>query len=228
MAFPLHGEKVITVRLVFLGPPGAGKGTQAARIADAYGLCQASTGDIFRQAIAQGDELGRTVKEYLDGGKLVPDELTSRVVEEMIVGTVDSYVLDGYPRTLGQARDLARMLGDRGQTLDCVLYFNLDDEAAVERLTGRLVCSACGANYHKEFMPPKVEGKCDACGGELRVRSDSAEEVVRRRLIEYHEKTKPLVAFYETQGLLKRGDAAPAPDAVTTATEAVLDQCAAG
>ena len=216
------------MRLVFLGPPGAGKGTQAQRIAERYGLSHASTGDIFRQAIAQADELGRTVKEYLDGGKLVPDELTSRVVEEMIIDKEDSYLLDGYPRTIQQARDLARMLEDRGQELDCVVYFSLDDGSAVQRLTGRLVCSRCGANYHKDFMPPKAAGKCDQCGGALKVRSDSAEEVVRRRLTEYHEKTKPLVEFYEEQGLLKRVDASSAPDEVTRATEAVLDECAAG
>jgi adenylate kinase len=211
------------VKLVFLGAPGAGKGTQAQRIAARLGVRHASTGDIFRQAAAEGSELGRTVKGCLDAGSLVPDELTSRVVEELVVAKSDDYILDGYPRTLQQARDLDEMLGRRGQKLDLVLYFELDAREAVKRLTGRLVCSKCGENYHREYMPPRVSGICDKCGGALKVRSDSSEEVVKRRLAEYDEKTKPLVAFYEERGLLRRLDASAAPDEVARRAEVILE-----
>lgn len=203
------------MKLVFLGPPGAGKGTQAARLAERFGLRHASTGDIFRQAAAEGSELGRTVKDYLDGGRLVPDELTSRVVGEMVVGKCEDYILDGYPRTLQQASDLDAMLERRGEQLDGVLCFELSDEEAVCRLTGRLVCADCGENYHRDFMPPRAAGRCDKCGGPLKVRSDSSEEVVRKRLREYHEKTHPLADFYDGRGLLRRVDSRPAPDQVT-------------
>jgi len=210
------------VRVVFLGPPGAGKGTQAAAIADRFGLVRASTGDIFREAISEGSELGHRVKAYLDSGRLVPDDLTSRVVEERVVAVADSYVLDGFPRTLAQAEHLAAMLARRGQALDGVIYFALSDEEAAVRLTGRRVCGDCGANFHVEFMPTRIEGVCDNCGGELKMRSDSSEQVVRRRLAEYHEKTEPVVRFYEEQGILARVAASAGPDEVTKATEDVL------
>ena len=210
------------MRLVFLGAPGAGKGTQAAVLAAEFGPSHASTGVIFRQAVAGGSELGRTVKDYLDGGRLVPDELTSQVVEEMIVGRLAGYILDGYPRTLQQAHDLEAMLQRRGEALDCVIYFDLNDEEAVRRLTGRLVCSGCGRNFHREFLPPRREGVCDDCGADLAVRSDSSEDIVRQRLVEYHEKTMPLVEFYQAGGLLARVDALPAPAEVTAAAKAAL------
>jgi adenylate kinase len=216
------------VRLVFLGAPGAGKGTQAAILAGEFGAVHASTGDIFRQAISQGTELGSKVRDYLDGGKLVPDELTSAVVEQEVIEKEDSYVLDGYPRTLQQAEDLEQMLSKRGLGLDGVVYFELSDEDAVKRLTGRMVCSQCKRNYHRDFMPPQKQGVCDDCGGELKVRSDSAEDVVRKRLAEYHEKTRPLVDFYESRGLLQRVDASPAPQDVTKATEQILGGLADG
>ncbi len=210
------------MKLVFLGPPGAGKGTQAARLAERFGVVHASTGEIFRQAVAEESELGRTVKDYLDGGKLVPDALTSRVVGEMVLDRTEDYILDGYPRTLQQAQDLDDMLRERGDRLDAVIYFHIDDEEAVRRLTGRLVCAECGANYHREFMRPRVEGVCDKCGGALAVRSDSAEDVVRERLREYHLKTQPLVQFYRERGLIEQVDASASPDQVARLTEAVL------
>jgi adenylate kinase len=216
------------VRLVFLGAPGAGKGTQAAVLAEEFGAVHASTGDIFRHAIAEETELGTQVKDYLDGGKLVPDELTSAVVEEGVVEKEDSYILDGYPRTLQQAEDLEAMLDKRGMALDGVLYFQLGDEEAVKRLTGRLVCAQCKRNFHRDFMPPREQGVCDDCGGVLKVRSDSSEEIVRQRLEEYHEKTRPLVEFYEERGLLKRVDASPSPEDVTKATQDILRSLAEG
>jgi len=212
------------VKLVFLGPPGAGKGTQAVRLAERFGVVHASTGQIFRQAVAEESELGRSVKDYLDGGKLVPDALTSRVVGEMVLDRTEDYILDGYPRTLQQAQDLDDMLRERGDRLDVVVCFHIGDEEAVRRLTGRLVCTECGANYHREFMPPRVEGVCDKCGGALAVRSDSAEDVVRERLREYHLKTQPLVEFYRERGLIEQVDASASPDQVTRRTEAVLSR----
>ncbi len=216
------------MKLVFLGPPGAGKGTQAERLGGQFGLVHASTGDIFRQAVAERSELGKTVKDYLDGGRLVPDAVTSRVVGEMVLARTDDYILDGYPRTLQQARDLDGMLRERGERLDAVLYFHIGDEEAVRRLTGRLVCTGCGANYHRQFMPPRVEGACDKCGGALAVRSDSAENVVRKRLREYHVKTRPLVEFYRERGLIEQVDASAPPDEVARRTEAVLSGIAEG
>jgi adenylate kinase len=210
------------LKLVFLGPPGAGKGTQASRVAEQFGLEHASTGSIFREAVAQGSPLGGEVKAYLDAGKLVPDELTSRVVREMVLERLDSYIMDGYPRTLAQAEALDEMLKGRGEDLDAVLSFELDEKTAIERLTGRLTCKKCGENYHKVFMPPKKEGVCDECGGQLIVRSDSTPEAVRERMAQYDEKTQPLAAYYEKRGLLRTVDASEPPDNVTQATRGLL------
>ncbi len=211
------------MKLVFLGPPGAGKGTQASRLSEEMGLEHASTGDIFRAAVAEGSELGQTVKSYLDGGKLVPDELTSQVVDEMVLARYEDFILDGFPRTIPQAEQLEDMLGERGQQLDGVIYFELSEDDAIVRLTGRLVCKECGENYHKTFMPPEKTGICDNCGADLKVRSDSSEEVVRQRLEEYEEKTQPLVPFYEERGILHTVDASGSPDEVTEETREVVE-----
>jgi adenylate kinase len=191
-------------------------------MADRFDVLHASTGDIFRAALSDGSELGNTVQDYLDDGLLVPDELTSRVVKERVVDQADNYILDGYPRTVTQAEHLEAMLNERGAGLDCVIYYELPDEEAVVRLTGRRVCAECGENFHVKFMPPTEDGVCDKCGGELKVRSDSSEEVVRKRLVEYHEKTRPLVAFYEERDLLRRVDAAGTPDEVSDGTVEIL------
>ena len=210
------------MKFVFLGPPGAGKGTQATRMAEQFDLEHASTGDIFRAAVAEESELGQTVQSYLDGGKLVPDELTSRVVEEMVLERHDDFILDGFPRTVRQAELLDEMLDERDEDLDGVLYFELSEEDAIERLTGRLVCSGCGKNYHRTFMPPEKEGVCDECGGELHSRSDSSEEIVRKRLEEYDRKTRPLVPYYEERGLLETVDASADPDTVSQLTRETI------
>lgn len=210
------------MKVVFLGPPGAGKGTQADRMAEALGVRHASTGDTFRQAVAAGTELGRTVQQYLDSGTLVPDELTSRVVEQMVVQPEESYILDGYPRTLQQALDLERMLMERGQRLDGVIYFGVPEEVAIERLTGRLVCTECGANYHRKLMRPADDMICDRCGGRLKVRSDSSEAVVQERLAQFRQNTLPLLEFYEERDLLERVDATASPEEVSERTEQLL------
>jgi adenylate kinase len=210
------------VKLVFSGPPGAGKGTQAERISSECGLAHASTGDIFRNAVAEGSELGQQVESYLDAGKLVTDRLTSDVVKEMVLLREADFILDGYPRTVRQAEQLDEMLEELGFSLDAVLFFELSEEEATERLTGRRVCENCKKNYHVKFMPPRQEGICDECGGKLIVRSDSSEEVVRKRLEEYKEKTAPLVGFYEARGLLKRIDASQPPDMVTAEAKQVV------
>ena len=210
------------MKLVFLGSPGAGKGTQAARMAEQLGLTHASTGDIFRAAVAQGSELGKTVQSYLDGGKLVPDELTSRVVKQMVLERLTSYILDGYPRTIAQARALDAMLAERGEELDAVVCFELDEARAIERLTGRMVCTRCGANYHQSFLTPRREGVCDRCGGKLAVRSDSSEEVVRKRFAEYNQKTKPLRPYYGKRGLVRVVDASDDPDSISRELSGLL------
>ncbi len=212
------------MKLVFLGPPGAGKGTQAVEMARRFDVVHASTGDIFRSAVEGDSELGAVVRKYLDNGKLVPDDLTSRVVGGMVLDGESSFILDGFPRTLGQARSLTRMLEERGLELDAVIYFRLDREEAVKRLTGRRVCGECGRNYHVKFMPSAKEGQCDACGGELISRSDSSREVVEQRLEEYEKKTVPVADYYRERGLLKTIDASLPPDRVTEATQDVIEK----
>ena len=191
-------------------------------MAGEFDLTHASTGDIFRAAIADGSELGQTVQSHLKAGSLVPDELTSRVVKEAVLQRSSRYILDGYPRTIPQARALDAMLAERGEALDAVVCFELDEAETVKRLTGRLVCGTCGANYHRLFMPPAAQGVCDKCGGRLTVRSDSSEETVRKRLAEYNEKTKPLGPYYARAGLLRSVDASQHPDSVSRDVRALL------
>ncbi len=196
------------MRLVLLGPPGSGKGTQAQRLVERYKIPQISTGDIFRQAVRDQTELGKRAKEYMDRGELVPDEVVVGMVEERL-GQSDcknGFILDGFPRTIAQAEALDKLLAGKGEKLDAVLEISVPDEEVVKRLSGRRTCRQCGAMYHIEFNPPKEPGKCDKCGGELYQRDDDKEEVIKSRLQVYHSQTAPLIEYYQKEGLLKKID----------------------
>ncbi|GGJ00923.1 adenylate kinase [Alicyclobacillus cellulosilyticus] len=191
------------MQVMLLGLPGAGKGTQAQRIAAEFAVPHISTGDMFRAAIAADTPLGREVKPYLDSGRLVPDELTIRVIRERLQqpDTRAGFLLDGFPRTLPQAEALDAMLAEIGRPLNCVLYIRVPREVLLARLTGRRICRQCGAVYHMVFQPPVTPGRCDRCGGELYQRSDDTEEAVATRLAQYAA-TEPLVEHYSRQGVL--------------------------
>jgi adenylate kinase len=192
------------MRLVLLGPPGAGKGTQAEHIADHYGIPNISTGDIFRANVAERTSLGEIAKSYMDEGDLVPDDLTIAMVRDRLSHDTDAgFLLDGFPRTVPQAEAFSQMLDDLDEPLDAVLKLQVDDDEVVRRLSGRRICRSCGRTFHVELDPPNAEGVCDACGGELYQRDDDKPETVRRRLQVYHEQTRPLVEFYEARGLLR-------------------------
>lgn len=199
------------MRLVFLGPPGIGKGTYASAISKMYGIPHISTGDIFREEIKRGTELGRRIKEYVERGELVPDEIVIEVVRERLSreDCKKGFILDGFPRTLRQAQALDEMA-----TLDLALNFVAPDEVIIERLSGRRICRRCGAIYHVKFMPPKVEGVCDICGGELYQREDDKPEVIKRRLELYRRQFKPILDFYRAKGILVDVDASEQADVV--------------
>jgi adenylate kinase len=193
------------MNLILLGPPGAGKGTQAERISDIYDIPHISTGDIFRDNLSRGTELGLEAKKYMDRGELVPDEVVIGIVKDRL-GAPDcgkGFILDGFPRTVAQAEALKEMLQGLGRPLDHVLNIAVPDEVVTERLTARRTCRSCGANYNLLFNPPREEGRCDRCGGELYQREDDREETVRKRLEEYQDKTEPLIDYYSGEGLLR-------------------------
>lgn len=195
--------------LVLLGPPGAGKGTQAALLEKERSLVKLSTGDILRAAVAAGTELGRKAGDIMERGQLVPDDLVIGLIAERLDAGSDGngFILDGFPRTLAQAEALDRLLKERGQQLDAVVEMRVDDEALVRRITGRFSCGSCGEGYHEDFKMPKVPGVCDRCGStEFVRRRDDNEEVVRQRLQAYHAQTEPLIAYYGNQGKLKTVD----------------------
>jgi adenylate kinase len=193
------------MRVVLLGPPGAGKGTQARQLAARWGAPQIATGDMLREAVAQGTRLGREAKRYMDAGDLVPDAVIIGLIAERLAGpdAGKGFVLDGFPRTVAQAEALDRLLAEQGLRLDRVVLFQVGDEELVRRLTGRRVCRQCGRNYHLAFSPPRVPDRCDACGGELYQRADDAEAKVRHRLVVYARDTAPLVEYYRRRGLLE-------------------------
>ena len=186
-----------------LGAPGAGKGTQAEKLADKYGLPHISTGDIFRKNLKEGTDLGKEAKTYMDAGKLVPDELTVRILLDR-VGNSDcqnGYILDGFPRTIPQAEALDTELHKIGESIDFAIDVDVPDENIVNRMSGRRACPKCGATYHLEFIPPKKDGICDACGAELIIRDDDKPDTVKKRLAVYHEQTQPLVDYYKEKGV---------------------------
>jgi Adenylate kinase (EC 2.7.4.3) len=194
------------VILVFLGPPGAGKGTQAKLLSQRMEFLHISTGDLLREAVKNQTPLGKKAKEYMDRGELVPDELIVQLIEEAMPkgGNV---ILDGFPRTVNQALALEEMLKGKGEKISKVLFFDVPDEVIIDRLSGRRVCSKCGAVYHVKYNPPKVEGMCDLCGGSLVQRDDDKEEVVKKRLEVYRKQTQPLIEFYQDRGIIYKLDA---------------------
>ncbi|MDO4734130.1 MAG: adenylate kinase [Lachnospiraceae bacterium] len=196
------------MKLIMLGAPGAGKGTQAKLIADKYQIPHISTGDIFRANIKDGTELGMKAKSYMDAGGLVPDELVIDLVVDRLTweDAKNGYVLDGFPRTIPQAEALTKALAEKGEKIDAAIDIDVPDENIINRMGGRRACVSCGATYHIVNIPPKVEGKCDKCGADLILRDDDKPETVKNRLEVYHEQTQPLIDYYKAEGVLKEVD----------------------
>ncbi len=212
------------MKIIMLGAPGAGKGTQAARIAKALNVPHVSTGDIFRYNVSQGTELGKEAKVYMDQGLLVPDELTIRMLLDRISreDCKDGFVLDGYPRTIPQAEQLTAALAARGEAVDAAVDIEVPDEVIVERMGGRRACLKCGATYHIQYAPPVKEGVCDRCGEPLVLRTDDAPETVQKRLNVYHEQTEPLIGYYTKEGVLREVDGTQSPDGVFAQVASLL------
>ncbi len=212
-------------RLILMGPPGGGKGTQAKRLQDRYDIVQLSTGDMLRAAVAAGTEVGKQAKAVMDAGKLVSDDLIIAMIADRIDAPdcANGFILDGFPRTVPQAEALDKLLASKGIALDKVIEVSVPDTMLIERITGRFTCAKCGEGYHDKFKQPKTAGVCDACGGtEFTRRADDNEETVTARLKAYHAQTAPLMPFYKQKGLLEVIDGDRPMDAVTTDLERVL------
>ena len=213
----------MSTRVVLLGAPGAGKGTQASRLAERLDLPHLSTGDLLRAAVKAGTEAGLAAKEHIEAGRLVPDEVVFGVLFEALATKGDGYLLDGFPRNVPQAEELDERLQAAGTPLDIVVDIDVPEDKLISRLTGRRICRACGKNYHLEFLPPKQTGLCDSCGGDLYERSDDSRNVVTERLAVYHEQTEPLRDYYRGRGLLATVNGDQDVDAVTSDLKACLE-----
>jgi len=213
------------MKLILLGAPGAGKGTQAKRLEEAYGIVQLSTGDMLRAEVASGSEIGQELKAVMEAGNLVTDELIISMISSRVEqdDCKKGYILDGFPRTTAQAEALDAMLAEKGQKLDEVIEMVVNEDALVERITGRYTCAKCGQGYHDSFQKPKVEGVCDKCDGtDFSRRADDNEETVRSRLESYREQTAPIASHYEAKGMLKKVDGMADIDEVTAQLKAIL------
>lgn len=212
------------LNLILLGPPGSGKGTQGERLQADFRLPYYATGDILRAAVRDGTDLGREAKEYMDRGDLVPDEVIIGVIAERIESpeAADGFILDGFPRTTAQAEALDEAMDRLGRELTAAILIEVSDEEVVRRLSGRRTCVKGGHIFHVDFDPPKKEGVCDLCGGQLVVRDDDKPDVVRHRVEEYHSKTEPLVSYYEEKGILRRVDGDHPPEEVSDRIRALL------
>ena len=215
----------MALNLIVLGPPGAGKGTQAARLQAERGMIQLSTGDMLREAVAAGTPVGLKAKAVMERGELVSDAIVSALIGERLDAAVDSgAIFDGFPRTKHQAEALEILLAERGRRLDYVIELAVNEEALVTRITGRFTCAKCGTGYHDSFRPTKVEGVCDVCSStEFKRRPDDNEQTVRRRLEEYRAKTAPILPFYEGKGLVRRVDGMASVEEVGAQIDAILD-----
>lgn len=213
------------MKLIMLGPPGAGKGTQAQKICNDYNTVQISTGDILRAEVSNGTDLGKKAKSYMDKGDLVPDEVILGMMDKKLFGqdAPEGYILDGFPRTVPQAKGLDELFDEHDEELDAIILMEVDREVIIERLTARRTCKNCKKVYNLLFMPPEEEGVCDECGGELIQRDDDKEETVKNRLKVYEEETAPLVDYYSGTGKLKKVDSHGTPEEVYANIKEVLE-----